>query len=591
MVINKSAALEAFNSRTDLKKYGVDALLLFALQLKFGIEDIDIVASTSLTEGCSDKKADLIYIDDGNIVIAQAYMATKTYGKDGKLKKEAPSAKASDLNTAISWLFSRPINEIPEELKPHADEIRQALQNNIIKHIQFWYVHNLPESINVQEELITVEHAVHANIKAQFNNILIPDIQGIEVGLSTLEEWYNSISTPILVTDEITVPIPGGFQLSDANWELYATAVQARWLYDLYKKYGTNLLSANVREYLGSRVVDNNINNGIRCTARDKPEHFLVFNNGITALTNRFNPILHNKAKASHLTFNGISIVNGAQTIGAIGNLESPPNDKAMVQIRFIKCNNPETVQDIVRFNNSQNKIAAPDFRSNDPIQRRLTEEFKSIPEMVYVARRGGLSDIIQRQTGNSLPSVTAGQALAAFHGEPGIAYHEKTHMWEDDNLYSTYFNSQTTAKHILFAYSLLKSVEIKKLNLINKSKDNSLLDLEKAQLEFFRKRGAIFLLASAISRCIEIIVNKPIPNLFNLSFKSNCNLDNAINNWSPIVEAASAFTAPLADGLADGFKTHEIVDKSITTFRSLLASTRQANAPLYLCFTKTLNE
>ena len=52
---------------------------------------------------------------------------------------------------------------------------------------------------------------------------------------------------------------------------------------------------------------------------------------------------------ARYINFKGISIVNGGQTIGAIGSLDSPPDDKAMVQVRFITCSSPDTVYDIVR--------------------------------------------------------------------------------------------------------------------------------------------------------------------------------------------------------------------------------------------------
>jgi hypothetical protein len=37
----------ALQSRTDLEKYGDNALLLFTLQLRFEIEDIDAVATNS----------------------------------------------------------------------------------------------------------------------------------------------------------------------------------------------------------------------------------------------------------------------------------------------------------------------------------------------------------------------------------------------------------------------------------------------------------------------------------------------------------------------------------------------------------------
>ena len=47
----------AFEERDDLGTFGNDALLLFALQLKFDIEDISTVAATSLTEGADDKQA------------------------------------------------------------------------------------------------------------------------------------------------------------------------------------------------------------------------------------------------------------------------------------------------------------------------------------------------------------------------------------------------------------------------------------------------------------------------------------------------------------------------------------------------------
>ena len=584
MVTYKSPFWDAFRARADLQKYGAEALLLFALQLRFGLDDIDIVASTSLTAGGNDKKADLVYIDTEmrRAVIAQSYVAERTTGKDGEIKKEAPSNKASDLNTAVAWLFTRPIDGVPENLRPHAQELRQSLADKEIINIQFWYVHNLPESKNVKKELETVEHSALTILKANYPDCDIQSVQSLEIGISVLEDWYRSISTPILVNKEFTIPVPGGYEIGEADWKAYTTAVPAKWLYELYATYKTDLLSANVREYLGSRNVDRNINYGIKQTAYHDPEHFWVFNNGITALVHDYKE--HFENGKTLLTLQGISVVNGAQTIGAIGSLDSLPDDKAMVQVRFITCNSKDTVYNIVRFNNSQNRITAPDFRSTDPIQTRLTEEFNGIPGLQYVARRGGYEDIIKRQS-DTLASITAGQALAAFHGDPDIAYHEKTHMWEEDKLYSKYFNPFTTAKHVLFTYSLLKSVENKKLYLITKSKSDSLIDIEKSQLEFFRKRGSTFMLSSAVSKCLEIILNKPIPDAFRLEFQKNINLDEAITHWNAIVEAASAFTDPLAAGLADGFKARDNVEQAIITFRSLIGSTKQANATIYANF------
>ena len=85
---------QALQSRENLKQYGSNALLLFALEMRFGIEDIHTVAADALTDGHDDKKCDLVYInvDEGSAVIAQGYFS------NDPSKKEAPANKASDLN-------------------------------------------------------------------------------------------------------------------------------------------------------------------------------------------------------------------------------------------------------------------------------------------------------------------------------------------------------------------------------------------------------------------------------------------------------------------------------------------------------------
>lgn len=565
----------AFKARTDLKEFGGCALLLFALQLKFNIEDILAVASTALTEGSGDKKADLVHIDAESeyAVIAQTYLAEK-------FKKEAPANKASDLNTAVLWLLAPPIEELPEHIKPHAGELRQAIRDGDIKSIHIWYVHNLPESKNVKNELSIVEQATKTIINQHFPGCEYIEVLASEVGISTLEEWYASKSTPILVPDEFNIPISGGFEISGPDWSAYITAIPAKWLYKQFHRYKNDLFSADIREYLGSRKADTNINYGIKQTAQNAPSHFLVYNNGVTALVNGYDLIEDETA----IHIEGFSIVNGAQTTGAIGALDSPPNANAHVQVRFIKCTNADRVRSIVLYNNSQNKVAGPDFRSSDEIQRRLLTEFQQIPNVIYVPRRGGWEDIIKRRP-NQLPSITAGQALAAFHNDPDIAYHQKSKLWEDDALYLRYFNKHTAAKHIVFAYSLLKAIEKKKLDLLNKSKNNKLIDIEKEEFKFFRKRGSIFLMTSAVAGCLEVFLNRPIPNSFKLIFKDNPSPNEAAVKWSSILESASSFAAYLAEGLSDGIRNRADVNKANQTFRSLVAATKDTNATIYAKF------
>jgi hypothetical protein len=111
----------SFESRTDLTGYGDNALGLFALAMRFNIDDLQSVAANSITDGSDDKKCDIIYVDKDNgiAVIAQCYKAFTP-------KEAAPSNKASDLNTAVSWVMQRPLDELPERIRTSAAELRGA---------------------------------------------------------------------------------------------------------------------------------------------------------------------------------------------------------------------------------------------------------------------------------------------------------------------------------------------------------------------------------------------------------------------------------------------------------------------------------
>lgn len=568
----------AYENNSEIQNFGNNGLLLFALKLKFNIEDILNVANDSLTDGPDDKKADMIYLDteSGQAVIAQGYFS------NNQDRNSAPSNKASDLNTAVTWLINQPINDIPDRLKTHAEALRSAFNNREIKNLHIWYVHNLPESQNNQKELEAVEQTALSCIRQNYNDYSL-DIHSKEIGLTTFEEWYTAISTPILVNRDFKLKIDGGYGIIGNDWSSYVTAVPIKWFYDIFREYGAiKLFSANIRDYLGSRETDDDINNGIKQTALLDPEHFWVFNNGITALVHHFEEI--REKEGLKLAFKGISIINGAQTSGAVGHLIKEPDELAKVQVRFIMCNEKDTLYSIVKYNNSQNRIIAPDFRSKDPVQTRLKEEFEDIPNIEYIPRRGGHEDIIRRPR-NGLYSITAGQALAAFHGTPQIAYHGKTKIWEDNEIYSKYFREQTRAKHIVFAYSLILVIENKKADLKKKSRNNSLLEYEITQFEFLKRRGSAFLYAAAISKSLEIILKRKIPNYFNLSFMKNISSVEGAILWQPIINTSIPFVDELNLGLSDGFKSEHFINNAIAHFRNKIAAISEVNEPIFSKF------
>ncbi len=49
----------ALKARTDLARFDDNAVGLFALAIRFGLDDLESVATESLTDGSDDKKCDI----------------------------------------------------------------------------------------------------------------------------------------------------------------------------------------------------------------------------------------------------------------------------------------------------------------------------------------------------------------------------------------------------------------------------------------------------------------------------------------------------------------------------------------------------
>jgi hypothetical protein len=545
-----------------------DAIGVFAINLRFNLDDIQTIVSEAITGGGDDKKCDVLYVDKEReiAVIAQCYISQK-------IREAAPANKASDLNTALTWLLSTNLDNLSDVLKGRADELRSAINAGEIKQFYIWYVHNLPCSKNVQDELRAVEDTARAAL-TRYRSGQDINIFAEEICETQLDRLYMQAERTVIVTDEITTTVPDAIEIREEDWTSVVTTVGGSWLHDLYHRYKTDLFSANLRGYLGSRESDSNINNGIKTTAHEQPGNFYVYNNGITALVLDYE--LGRRLKGGRkLKINGISIVNGAQTTGSLASLAEAPSGDLQVAIRFVKAKKDAIVANVVRFNNSQNKIQAADFRSTDAIQERLRTEFDAIPDAEYEGgRRGGASDAIKR-TKFTLPSYTVGQSLAAFHGDPVTAYDKKSELWTNERNYRQIFTDRTTARHIVFCYSLLAAVNDRKLELSQKQKNDpsSLTNIENTSLAFLSKKGANYLLVDVISQCMETILSKPIPNRFDLHFARNVSPDTAARFWFPIVDMMLSLSNQLENAFSRNRISNESISKAVPNFVGVVDS------------------
>lgn len=559
IVMEQYTFLEDYKGRDELKnKYGDNSLMVYALQLRFDIDDIMSVASEALTDGHNDKKCDLIFTDRelGIAVVAQAY--NKHNAQESDL---APSNKASDLNTAAAWIFASNVDEVPTQIKESVLDLQDAIKNEEISTIYFWYVHNLIEKNNpeVRKEMNTLQIAAQRLVENSFKGKGIK-VSAIEVGKNTIEKWYVTSSRRITIDDEILVDSNGcGYEIKAEKWRAYVTAVSGKWLRKLYLEKGDDLFSGNPRNYLGKGKRKKNINSGIISSVQDEPDNFWAYNNGITALVNNYD------VNDRKFVIHGITIINGAQTTGAISEANVSEED-FYIPSRFIICNDSNVIEAIINNNNKQNEILPSDLRSNDKQQERLRREFKNYPALYY---NGGRRDGRSIRNKEVFDPYLVSQTVLAYHGDCVTAYNEKKTIWDEDKLYNTVFIDQLTVEHIIYVYSLSRAIDEYKIML--KEKQETRTDSENEQMQFLSKRGSKMLLISVISECMENIIGIKIVDSWNLKFKDCSDFDALVDSWKQVISVVLAFNSNLLPALEGGLKNKETVRNVTSSVKSIV--------------------
>ena len=453
----------ALESEETLKPYGNNALPLFAVGLHLGIEDLATFATDSLTDSPNDKKADIIYVNEAEGIACIAQGTTLAdWGKP-----EAPANKACDLNTAVAWLLVKPIDQIPEVIRGQASLLRDGLSQGTITRLIFAYAHNAFESQNVSRELQTTRELVRGlDVSQQW------DVEAVELGLKRIEALHLTSLGSIQVTDEIQLPATQHIKETGHGWNAYVISINGATLFDLYEVHDKALFSANLRDFLGARRTARNVNNTMKMTAESDPGVFYIFNNGIT--------IVCNKADCENgtLTIRGISVVNGAQTTGAIHAAGRENANNVSVVARIIVVDDHSMIPRIVTANNTQNAILAWDRRSNDTVQVRIGEEFNS-KGINYVRRRDSA-----RSPAKSIFADQVGQMICAFGGDLQTAIRAKANIFEEDTTYNDVFPTTLGIGHIFGIQTLGWAYDRFKQNLKAKATSGPLTGLEERQLK-----------------------------------------------------------------------------------------------------------
>lgn len=320
-------------------------------------------AAASVTDGFDDCGIDSVHFDRATSTL---YFCQSKYHRDGK-----GSISQGDILKFISGckkLLNLDFTGLNAKHQAKLSEVREAVLNTDVS-IRLLICHTGVDSLAQEPE-------------------------------TELQRFVEEINNPspvmtseVLSQSDLYSLVQAGHQRADisltislSNWgflaepfEAYYGNVAARDIYQWWQQHESNLLIRNIRNFKGRT----DVNDALVSTIKGEPSHFWYFNNGIILLCNSVKKAVLGGSGRDSAIFecSGVSVVNGAQTVGSIGRSADSIeeiDEGARVHVRLVSLENcpAEFDQRMTRATNTQNRIEGRDFAALDPNQRRLASEF-----------------------------------------------------------------------------------------------------------------------------------------------------------------------------------------------------------------------
>jgi hypothetical protein len=285
-----------------------------------------------------------------------------------------------------------------------------------------------------------------------------PEIEFI--GKTILETTFISAKReiPQNTTTEFDV---SGIDISkyyaDAETITYIAPIKSTELVQMPGISDQSIFDYNVRGPLGNT----NVNKGIVASIKTPALHkkFPLFHNGITIVANT---VTYENDKLKIETF---FVVNGCQSLTALYNNRKHLSNDLRILTKIIKVPVNSTLSaQITEYSNSQNGVKPRDFKSYNPIQIRLQNEFHQhyTNQYYYEIKRG-------ENTPNNCEVISneeAGILLMSFDLKEPWGTHRKYQVFED--FYNDIFARPEVSADRILMLKLIDNVIVNKIPLIN---------------------------------------------------------------------------------------------------------------------------
>lgn len=419
-------------------------LAAFAVQATTECTELD--AGAAVIDGGEDNGLDAVFYSPAQncLVLVQS-----KWIKDGK--SEPDSAEVAKFCNGVRDLLNSEFDRFNERLKRRQTSIENALSNfncrlllvlahtgkSMLAQHATRQLEDLLGELNDATEIAAFQNMGQERIYATMAEGAAGGAINLEFGLSS---W-----------GKVEIPQPAFYGM------VTGTEVATWW-----KQYGERLFAKNLRGVLGPTEV----NKQVAETIESCPDDFWYFNNGITVTAKNVEKTPAGGGNRDLGTFraSGAFVVNGAQTVSTVGRYNGAAEKLANVRIPMRVISLAGAADDygamITRTNNTQNRIEARDFVSQDPEQQRIRVELQIEGIEYHLARSEGF-----RPTDSAFDLEEATVALACATGESQLAVLAKREIgrfWVDLERapYKRLFNPSVSSLYIYHCVLLHRIVE-----------------------------------------------------------------------------------------------------------------------------------
>lgn len=347
------------------------AVAAFVLHEAAGASIADAVAAS--INGGADHGIDSVFIAaDHTIWLVQSKYIDSGTG-------EPVLGDVSKFRDGVADLLHGKMERFNDALQNRQSELTNALNNEICK---------------IEVVLAHTGGAIHddrrhifGDLERSFNGTNPGFVRCRAFGLATLHDLHLDGASADPIDAEVELK---DFGYANMPYRAFYGRMNVKRLVELWNDHQEQLVDRNIRRFKGATTV----NAGLSETLKTEAEHFFYFNNGVTFLCQVIaeqHPRDANR-QAGKFRVRGMSIINGAQTVGAIAQESAAYYDEhpAEVLATFVCLENaPDDFGDrVTQSRNRQNSVDLEDFAALDERQSNWQNTLR-MAGIVYLVKQG----------------------------------------------------------------------------------------------------------------------------------------------------------------------------------------------------------